>query len=272
VQSNTLFLTWRVSCNDYDLLQTPSLNSPITWTSAVASVEVQSNLNVAAAPLLFDTDRFFRLALRSSGAIPMQPPRAPVLTYGDQDLTPIGATGITSVAYQQLPASVTLTVQLERQIRFAATQSPLVRNLLGPRFAYITTSPAELTKGGTNTAGVLQTLVTFFSHSSNAPVVVNMSGTNVLSATATSTDALNPPVGADEIAEALDLARSDPRLSGNVPGLLGTGLLAFLAPGQTGYGDRVVDVTFEMPTDPTPRYAAFVDLTTQSVLSVIPNP
>ena len=235
------------------------------WTDVVPRHIVTEY--VATAPLQRTGNRFFRLTQRAVGAIPLQPPTVPLLEFSEFGTTPIGATGITAVAWREIPGS--LTDELETQIRSAAQQNSLVRSWLGPRYAYIDTSPLEMPKGATNMfpGQPLQSRVTFFSHSFNWAVLADMNGTNVVGATNSTT--LQPPEGADEVAAALALARSDPRLAGTVQGLIGGGLLISIAtPGQPGFGHRVIHVGFSLPDEAVPRYAALVDLTLQEVIHV----
>jgi hypothetical protein len=266
VNSNVL-IRWPVTCADYDLLETPTLGSPSNWIPATASVDLVGTDYVAIAPLQSAGNRFFRLIERPAGAIPLQPPTLPQLEFSDSDILPIGATGITAVAWREIPGA--LTDELATQIRFAAQQNSLVQSWLGDRYAYIDTSPLEMPKDTTNMfpSQPLQSRVTFFSHSFNWAVLADMNGTAVVGVTNSTT--LQPRAGADEVAAALDLARADPRLAGIVPGLIGRGLLAIIdTPGQPGFGNRVIYVAFSGPDEAWSRHAALVDLTLQQVISV----
>ena len=265
--NSNVVLRWPVTCAEFDLLETPILGpAGLAWTPAAASVGLQGDGYVATTLLQPRTNRFFRLIQRTAGTIPLQPPEVPEFEFTDLDPTPLGATGIIDVAWREIPES--LTDELETQIRSAAQQNALVRSELGQRYAYINTATIEMPKGTTNFPGQpLQTRVTFFSHTFNRAVLADMNGTNVIGVTGNST--LQPPEGEDEVTAAVDLARADSRLSANVQGLIGGGLL-FVADSdnQPGFGHRVIYVTFSRLGEAGPSYAALVDLTEQVVLSV----
>jgi hypothetical protein len=258
-------IRWPITCIDYDLQEAASLSAAINWAPAAASVDLQNGEYVATTALQRTANRFFRLAQRPSGAIPSQAPEIPIFEYTEFDPTPIGATDIKDVPWEEIPGS--LTDELATQIRFGAEQNAVVRGLLGDRYAYLSIATQEMEKETTSDPGQpLQTQVTFFSHSFNWTVLVNMSGTEVVDVSTSTT--LQPAEGVEEVATAVALARQDPRLADRVQGLRAGGLLVVPTPGQPGYGDRVIHVVFARPGEAGPAYSARVDLTRQQVLSV----
>jgi hypothetical protein len=266
LNNSNVFIRWPNNCAEYDLLETPSLGLQTQWMPSDASVLSEGPVYIARTALQRTGNRFFRLALRPSAGLPAQPPEIPEFEYTEYDPTPIGATNIRPVPWEEIPGS--LDDAMKREIRFAAEQNPLVRGQLGQRYAHLNTSTLELDKETQTPPGEpLQTLVTFFSHSFNWTVLVNMSGTTV--AGVSNTTVLQPPEGADEVAEARALASRDPRLADRVQGLVGGGLLVVVEnPNEPGYGDRVIYVTFARPEEAAPRFVAIVDLTRQEVISV----
>lgn len=205
---------------------------------------------------------------RRQPRLPAETPQAPVLEFtGPAEgwpPSPKGATNVTLVPWEEIPGS--LTDVLESEIRQAALQDPRVRELLGNRFAYISTDEIEPEKEQKQDASQpLATRVTFFSHANNVAIEVRMSGTTVENVT--KREEGQPPEGQDEIKAAIALAQRDQRLRGKLQGLIGSAILASLQAGQPGYGHRVLDVTFTREGEDVPRYFALVDLTDRRVLA-----
>lgn len=204
-------------------------------------------------------------------ALPEKPPEVHAIEFTGPEAgwppKPKGQTNVTEVAWQEIPGS--LTDSLEAAIRRAALQDTRVPNLLGARFAYISTDeiePAE--KRSRLPSEPLVTRVTFFSHSNNVAVEARLQGLRVDSAK--TKEGYQPPEGKDEIEAAIALARRDDRLRDKVPNLSGDAILAFPEREQPGYGHRVLYVTFSIEEEDLPRYFALVDLTEPTVLSAGP--
>lgn len=203
--------------------------------------------------------------------LPEQPPKAAVLEFTGRaegwPPQPKGVTDIALVPWEEIPGS--LTDSLEAEIRQAALRDTRVRELLGDRFAYISTDEIELEKDRRrDPSQPLATRVTFFSHTNNVAVEVRMLGLNVENVARR--QEYQPPEGSDEIATAIDLARRDDRLRDKVQGLNAAAILTFLGQGQPGADHRVLYVTFSKEEEDLPRYFALVDLTEGTVLSAGP--
>ena len=200
--------------------------------------------------------------------LPAKPPEVVKQEFtGPQEGFPPKVKGRTNVAASSAQESnVRLTDALAVQTRDAALQDQRVRELLGSRFAYIDTDEIDTEKGQTaNPNGPLATLVTFFSYEKNVAVLVRMSGLKVESATRK--DGYQPPEGREEIIEAIALAGRDSNLRDRLQGLTGHAILTHTQAGRSGYGHRILRVTFRNGDEDVPRYFANVDLTDQKVLS-----
>lgn len=178
---------------------------------------------------------------------------------------PKGRTNVQQVRSKEILRS--LTEAREAAIRRAALRDLRVRKLLGDRFAYISTDEVEPAKRRTRRpAGPLATRVTFYSHTNNVAVEVQMVGTRVRGVRRN--EGFQPPEGAEEIATAIKLAQGDPRLRDHVGGLNSFAILTPASKGHPASGHRVLHVTFSKGEDLPPLYFAFVDLTDQKVLLV----
>ena len=170
---------------------------------------------------------------------------------------------VTEVPWKEIPGS--LTDALASQIRQAALQDGRVLNLLGDRFAYITTDVLESPKYRRRLfSEPIATRVTLFSHTNNVAVEAQMQGLAVERVQIR--EGYQPPEGRDEIDLAVQLARRDRRLSDTVRDLKGEAILASLKPEKPSYGDRVLYVAFSNEADYKTLYFALVDLTKQTVL------
>ena len=206
--------------------------------------------------------------LRSEPLPQKEPPKLHKLEYTGPEEgwppRPKGQTNIKEVVSQEIPGS--LTDALEERIYRAALQNARVRQLLGSRFAYIGMDEIEPDKERPRRpSDPLPTRVTFFSHAKNTAVEVEMKGFAV--ERAVDRKGYQPPEGADEVRQALALARQDMRLRGSLRGLAElNGIQVEVPQGTPGYGHRVIEVFFGTEKQNLPDYHALVDLTTKTVL------
>ena len=181
-----------------------------------------------------------------------------------------GATNVRQVYSKEIPGS--LTNAREAELRDAALHDPSVLKLLGNRFAYITIDQVDPEKccPPRSTQVPVLTQLTFYSHSNNVAVEVQMSGTTVVDARRD--EGYQPPEGAEEIAAAIKLAQADPRLHDKVGGL---NAFAMVSPGAEKYPlqrHRWLWVGFaKKGEDMPPIYSALVDLTDQRVTTAGPE-
>ena len=160
-----------------------------------------------------------------------------------------------------------LTEEYEARIRRSAEADTSVRALLGDRFAYLATRESEVEKGkGPPRGENLQTVVEFYNHASNMLIEVRMRGTVVLGADARR-PLQTPPAGQDEIALAIQIARSDQRIAGLASGLRADAIeIDSESAGDRDSRHRVLQVTFSREEGGAARYSATVDLTDRRVL------
>jgi len=177
---------------------------------------------------------------------------------------PKGATDVHTIPTVERPES--LTDERVAAMKLAALADPNVRAALGTRFAYLTADELELPKGQTRPPGTaIPGVLAFYSHSGGMAVRVRMTGPHV--------DAierlpeLQPAEGADEIAEAIGLARRDERITAAVASLAGYAMLTQPLDDKRPQGQRVLYVSFSKPEDDHSEYFATVDLIQQKVLA-----
>jgi len=157
----------------------------------------------------------------------------------------------------------------------AAEQHPQVREKLGQRYFFISAAPTKSkdrfcpstlprTSGQAAATSAL-TRITFYSYSNTAAVIVCMNAQEFVSLPTIAKD-YQPPESDREEAEAIRVARLDPRIQDKVKNLKAHVILMDpewrLWPGsKEGYGHRVFHVTFSKPDSGNPQYWAVVDLT-----------
>lgn len=204
---------------------------------------------------------------------PQKPPEVHTLEFtGPAEGWPPRVKGVTNVRQvhsKEMPAS--LTDEREAEIRDAALRDASVIKLLGTRFAYITIDLSEPEKccPPRSTQVPLLTQLTFYSHSNNVAIEVQMSGTTVIGTRRL--EGYQPPEGPEEIAAAIRLAQADPRIRDKVGGL---NAFAMVSPGPEKYPvprHRWLWVGFSKKgEDMPPIYSALVDLTEQKVATAGP--
>jgi hypothetical protein len=133
-----------------------------------------------------------------------------------------------------------------------------VRNLLGTRYTLISVAVADEERPR----------LTFYSYSDNVTVEMDMKGARVVKVQRR--EGYIPLEGAEEIKEAIALARKDTRIGGQLADLEGHAIVMQPKRGimlnDPGYGHRVFWVTFSEGLTGSPQYWAVVDLTNKKVL------
>lgn len=186
---------------------------------------------------------------------------------------PRGQREVRQLKAEPIPGA--LTDALEEEIRRAALTDQRVQALLGERFVHVTTDPRYRGKWRRpDPDQPLETAVLFFSHTNNVAVEVLMVGLSVRDAA--TVPGFQPPEAAEEIEQAISLARAHPRISNAVQDLGAGALLLPFRDGELGYGHRILWVTFfdaaEMEEEKPALFSAAVDLTDQRVLIARPEP
>lgn len=182
---------------------------------------------------------------------------------------PENRTNVVNVPYSTRPDLLTAR---QTQLRQIATQDVAVRQALGERFGFVTATHAEADK--VHPPSAIESLpiwLTFYSYSNNVAVDVLMGQGNV--AEVVRREGYQPPEGAEEIENAIALARRSARLRNAVRGMHATAILTAPDEGAPGYGHRVLHVSFSATSGPeeVPKYAALVDLTKSEVIEVRDN-
>ncbi len=140
---------------------------------------------------------------------------------------------------------------------------------LGDRFTFVGTK-----KSGDKRLQSSQQTMTFYSHSNNATVEVEVSQGDIQNVTQINPSKYQPPLTDDEVKEAVNIARTTLSEDGfdRIQQLEGYGILAFkplseISSGDPGFYDtRVVYVSFHEHIDARPEFIAWVDLTEQIVI------
>lgn len=174
-------------------------------------------------------------------------------------------------------------------LRATAEQDPAVKTQLGDRFAFINTEevPADqclvtvqaddqATSRATERPAASEALayrLTYYSYTNNVAVHVCMENNRMSSVQRNPGEGYQPEEGEEEITAAIDLARADQRIAGEVQKLHGHAILTspeeyryFWVSDEAGFGDRVFWVTFSEMPESLALYFARVDLTSQTVL------
>ena len=204
--------------------------------------------------------------------IPVAPgPDSPTIRFtGLEKAWPPAPAGRGRERVRPVPKEVsgTLTVYLRRQILRACSYNPRVREFLGDRFAFVGMEEVsdKTVDSKAQRSSVPLVLVTFFSHSNNAAVMVRMRGIEILEVARET--GVQPPEGVGEVEKAVRLARKDSRLKAKVLNLEGGAILVVPASDEPGYGHRVLYVTFAKRVGMHAQYVADVDLTVNKVLFV----
>jgi hypothetical protein len=205
--------------------------------------------------------------------LPQSHPPTPRLEFagpeGGWPPAPKGQTNIHEVPYREIPDSVT-EARLDA-LRATAQNDARVRQLLGERFAYITSDEVEPKKNEHADRASWPVRVTFYSHSNNVAVEAILKGDAVQDVRRR--EGYQPPEGAEEMKQAVALAQRDERLADKTGGLASNAIVIFPREGQPGSGHRVLHASFHKPDDPDHMlYRAIVDLTDQRVLTAGPAP
>jgi hypothetical protein len=136
-----------------------------------------------------------------------------------------------------------------------ARENNRVKSLLGARNAFIQTLSATDPKRGNADPHHLR--LVFYSHTHSRAVEVVVHRGTVRSA---QNIRLWPPEGKEEIAQAIELAKHDPRLAGRVADLQAGGMVAQPTENTAYLNHRVMDIRF-YDESLVSRYFATVDLT-----------
>lgn len=119
----------------------------------------------------------------------------------------------------------------------------------------------------------------YYSYTNNVAVHVCMDNNKLISVQRDPREGYQPEESEEEITAAIELARIDKRIAGNVHNLHGHALLTspeeyryFWVNDEAGFGDRVFWVTFSKAPESLALYFATVDLTTRTVLDAGKEP
>jgi len=200
---------------------------------------------------------------------PITEPRArtPEFSGSDQGWPPktVDVTDVREVQFRSMGDH--LNDDLEERLRRAALRNPQVRDAVGERFGYIDTDETEPLKvrKGERPSGT-HTRLSFFSHSRNVEVEVEMRGFLVVRVS--DKEGGEPPEGEDEIRAAVGIAKRDPRLQAEVRDLAAAAILATVNDDHPAARHRLLHVTFRRPGAYMPLHNALVDLTEEQVITV----
>ena len=188
------------------------------------------------------------------------------------------------------PGPEIIIVEIDHSaLRTTAEQDAAVKQQLGDRFAFIGTEevPADqclVTVPSDDPPAPRATVraispetplyrLTYYSYTHNVAVHVCLKDRQVFSVQADPREGYQPEEGEEEITAAINLARTDKRIAGDVQNLHGHAILTspeeyryFWVNDEAGFGDRVFWVTFSEMPESLALYFARVDLTTQTVL------
>jgi hypothetical protein len=168
-------------------------------------------------------------------------------------------------------SSRTLTQELAQEVRAIVLSDDEVASHLGDRYSHILTDFADsLENGNDDPAKGVSFRLLFFSHSRVCAVEVVTGGRRVTSVT--DLRGFQPPEGASEIREAIEIARADDRLRDRVALLDATAILLPHSEEETGSAYRVMWVTFSDSAsdeiEPPALYTAIVDVVHSNVIAV----
>jgi hypothetical protein len=147
-----------------------------------------------------------------------------------------------------------------------AVRAPQVRAALGDRYVHSGTT-AESKKGAPSS----KLRVTYFSYTQNATVEVLIDNGRIERLQRIAPGTYQPPLTAEEVDEAVALARAALLAEGytDATALVGYGILAFRPePAGRFYDHRVAYVSFHADEDSRPQYVALVDLSDRTVLDL----
>ncbi len=219
-----------------------------------------------------DSQEFFGvLGKKELTHLPKATPNLPVVEFTQVDVgwppKPLRLRQVKPLQGREITSP--LTDELEQEVRTAALRTRRVRELLGKRFANIYTDLVRPPKGQSQrSTKPLATRLMFFSYTNNAAVQVLMEGTRVQRVGVV--EGYQPPEGADEITDAIALARSDPRLKREVQGLAANSILLPNTGEDVGFGHRIMWVTFTDASDGDEEkpalFSAAVDLNVRRVI------
>jgi hypothetical protein len=162
-------------------------------------------------------------------------------------------------------------------LRRVAETNSRVTAMLGEHWAFIEAD--RLAPDGKMTFGCCMessrpVKLLYFSYSHNVAVAVLVQESTVISVSRQ--EGYIPPEGDEDVHKAVELAKSDSRLSAKASGLTGHGIMMEPARGviwnDPGYGHRVMWVTFSHGDDGDPKLWAIVDLTDDTVLDAGEEP
>jgi hypothetical protein len=237
------------------------------------------SLGMGAAPALFGpADAETPVAKRPLPETPPVPHRlefAGIDESGHVKPKTVGATAPAGITRTVSPAAFT-TDQIGA-LRQAAEANPRVAAMLGERWTFVEAD--RLLAPGKASFGCCmesfrQARLLYFSYSHNVAVEVQMQDATVIAVSRR--EGYIPPEGDQDVRKAVELARGDRRLSGNVGGLEGHGIMMEPKEGiiwnDPGYGHRVMWVTFSQGQDGDPKFWAVVDLTADKVLDAGAEP
>jgi hypothetical protein len=180
-------------------------------------------------------------------------------------------------------------------LRTIAEQDSAVKKQLGDRFVFIdmeevladqclVSDPSHdpslprATERATSQATDVYRL-NYYSYTNNVAVHVCMDNNKLLSVQRDPRKGYQPEESEEEITAAIELARIDKRIAGNVHNLHGHALLTspeeyryFWVKDEAGFGDRVFWVTFSKAPESLALYFATVDLTNRTVLDAGKEP
>jgi hypothetical protein len=179
-------------------------------------------------------------------------------------------------------------------LRTTAEQDSRVREHLGQRFAFIEIEEVYsyqcVSTGGEEganhghlteppTAKDMAHRLTYYSYSYNSAIHVCLQGNQVTSVQRDPRKGYQPQEGAEEVEQAITLARNDVRIAPEVQNLFGHAILTspeeyryFWVSDEAGFGDRVFWVTFSETPESLALFFARVDLTNGQVLDAGKEP
>lgn len=256
-------------------------NRVLRKIAARAKIDLESQHGEQGAPASAEPDPRLELEIATPVSeqlyLPSEVPRIPRFAFtGPGEGWPPRPTEQRQVRQLQAePLHGSFTDELEQRVRHAALSHPDVRELLGERHAFIHTDMAATGKSmRPDLDRPLRMRLIFFSHTHNMAVEVEMEGLELVRAV--NVPGFQPPEAVEEIDEAIEIARADPRLHGLVENLEASGLLQQFQREDPLAGRRILWVTFfdpgETEGEKPARYGAAVDLNRRTVLVARQDP